>query len=116
MTKNVLIVVLAGINLFLLAGVILVTYSPPAALAQAVAQENAIEGDNYILIAAEVEQSNDMIYVLDVQNELLHMFRTNFPRLGDDQPIRVTHIFTRDVRRDFREQEGLGEQEGGSHE
>ena len=106
MTKHVLIVGLVGLNLFLLAGVILVTYSPPAALAQDVAVEGAIEGDPYILVAAEVELNNDMIYVLDVQNEFLHMFRTNFPRMGDDQPILVRHIFTRDVSRDFRREEG----------
>lgn len=102
MTKHVLIVALVGVNLFLLTGVILVTYSPPAALAQEVAAENAVDGNDYILIAAEVELNNDMIYVLDVQNEFLHMFRTNFPRMGDDQPIRVRHVFTRDISRDFR--------------
>ena len=107
MTKHVMIVVLVGINLFLLAGVILVTYSPPAALAQDVAVEAGVEGNNYILVSAEVELNNDMIYVFDVQNEFLHMFRTNFPRLGDDQPVLIRHIFTRDVSRDFRQQEGV---------
>ena len=106
MTKHVLIVVLAGINLFLFTGVILVHYSPPAAMAQPMAMEGAAEG-NYVLIAAEAELNNDMVYVLDVQNEFLHMFRTNFPRLGDDQPVRIRHVFTRDLSRDFKEQEGV---------
>jgi len=106
MTKHVLIVVLVGINLFLLAGVILVTYTPQAALAQDVTTEGiAVGGEDFILIAGEVELNNDMIYIVDVQNDLLHMFRTNFPRLGDDQPVLVRHVFTRDLSRDFRREE-----------
>jgi hypothetical protein len=106
MTKHVLIVVLVGLNLFLLAGVILVTYSPPAAMAQAATVEGAADG-NYILIAAEAGLNNDVVYVFDMGNEFLHAFRTPFPRLGDDQPVRIGHVFTRDLSRDFKEQEGV---------
>lgn len=108
MTKHVVIVMLVGLNLFLLAAVILTTYTPPAAIAQDAAMQGTEVGQNYILIAGEVELNNDMIYVVDVQNDLLHMFRTNFPRLGDDQPILVRHIFTRDLSRDFRQSEEAG--------
>ena len=106
MTKHVLIVVLVGLNLFLLAGVILVTYSPPAAMAQAATVEGAADG-NYILIAAEAGLNNDVVYVFDMGNEFLHAFRTPFPRFGDDQPAQIRHVFTRDLSQDFKEQEGV---------
>jgi len=105
MTKHVMIVVLVGINLLLLAGVLLVTYSPPAAMAQAAAVEGSADGD-YIVTTAEVELNNDIIYVFDVRNEFLHAFRTHFPRVGESQPVQLRHVFTRDLSRDFKEPEG----------
>ena len=95
MTRRVVIVLMAGLNLLLLAVLLLGSYSPPAAFAQAMAR-----GGEFILISARAEQSNDAIYLLDLRTRQLHTFRSPFPRTGGD-PIRIAHVNTRDLVRDF---------------
>ncbi|MBI4578622.1 MAG: hypothetical protein HY718_02915 [Planctomycetes bacterium] len=95
MTKRIAIILLVGLNLFLLAVLMLGSYTPPQALAQALARSG-----EYILVCARAEQSNDAIYLLDLRTRQLHAFRSTFPRAAGD-PIRVTHLHTRDLVRDF---------------
>ena len=59
MTKRVAIVGLVFLNLVLLASLILTTYSPPPAIAQAVSRTG-----EYILVAGESERTNDAVYLL----------------------------------------------------
>lgn len=95
MTKRNVVVLLAGLNLLLLAMLILATYTPPAAYAQGLTRAG-----EFVLVSAEAEQSNDAIYLLDLRSRQLHVFRSNFPRAGGD-PIRVAFMHTRDLVRDF---------------
>ena len=60
MTRRVLIVLLAGLNLFLLACLVFTAYSPPSAFAQALPRA----GD-YLMIAAQTEADNDVLYLID---------------------------------------------------
>ena len=95
------IVFLAGVNLLLLSGLILVSFPPPAALAQVAAAAGA--GPGYALLACQVEIGNDVIYVLDARNQLLHAFRTPFPhQIGD--VVRMVYVSTRDLSREFRKE------------
>lgn len=95
MSKRVAIVLLVALNLGLLSVLILGTYTPSQAFAQGLTRSG-----EYICVAAEAEQSNDAIYLLDLRTRQLHAFRSTFPRAGGD-PIRVTLVHTRDLVRDF---------------
>ncbi|HSW47372.1 MAG TPA: hypothetical protein VLM89_17550 [Phycisphaerae bacterium] len=98
--RNVLIVALVGLNLLLLAGVIFVACPPPAAIAQ---EAPAAGSGEWGLLACQVEIGNDVIYVLDARNQLLHAFRTPFPhQIGD--PVQIIYISTRDLSREFRKE------------
>lgn len=89
--------------MLLLAGLVLVSYTPPTAMAQAAGTPAA--GPGYALLACQVEIGNDVIYVLDGRNQLLHAFRTPFPhQIGD--PVRLIYISTRDLSREFRKEGG----------
>jgi len=94
MSKRVLIVLLAGLNVMLLVCLLLSAYSPPAAFAQAVARTG-----EYILVAGEAEFNNDVIYLLDLNRRQLHAFRALIPRGG--QQIRMGWVGMRDLARDF---------------
>jgi len=100
MPKSALIVVLVGLNLVLLAVLILATHAPPQAIAQEILPVPT--GDNdFLVIAAEGELHNDVIYVLDARNDFLHAFRTPFPRVAGI-PTRLTLRDTHDLKREFR--------------
>ena len=100
LTKQAMIVALVGLNLLLLAGVILVGYTPPAAFAQ----DAAVGGEQPdIVLGVQAEIGSDATYVIDGRNQLLHVFRTPFPYKEGD-PIRVFYIGTRDLSRDFRKE------------
>jgi hypothetical protein len=95
MSKRVLILALAAVNLVLLLVLVLSTYTPSQAFAQGLSRSG-----EYILVAAKAEQTNDAIYLLDLRTRQLHAFRSTFPRAGGE-PIRVGLIHTRDLVRDF---------------
>ena len=97
MSKQALVILLVGLNLFLLACLLLTSYSPP----QAVAEEVAQIPNRYILITAEVETFNDAIYLLDTQDDRLHVFRTNHPYLTGEKVV-IRWVDSRDLRLDFR--------------
>jgi len=99
MNKRVLLVALAGINLLLLAALILLIHKPSEAVAQMAAEGVPVDG--YLVISGKGEMDNDIVYVIDAQNEFLHAFRTPFPmRLG--MPINLRHLDSRDLTREFR--------------
>lgn len=95
MTKRTVLALLVGVNLLLLAVLVLITYTPPQAFA-----EGPSRSGEYILVSARAVQSNDTIYLLDLRTQQLHAFQSTFPRAGGD-PIRVTLAHTRDLTRDF---------------
>ena len=100
MSKNALLVLLAAANVLLLTGVILLGYTPPAAMAQAEAG-----GAGYAVVCAQAEPRSDAIYVLDGANHLLHAWRiVPTPRSVED-PISLAYKDTRDLARDFRERD-----------
>jgi hypothetical protein len=96
MTRQALIILLVGVNLFLLGVLVLSSYSPPEAKAQAV----SLRGE-FILVSAQAERANDTIYLLDLARRQLHAFRATVPRVAD-QPMMVRWYASRDLVRDFR--------------
>jgi hypothetical protein len=92
MSKRSVLVLLVGLNLVLLGALILSVYSPPAAYAQAPGRS----GD-YLLVSGRVQAAYDAVYLFDLRNRLLHVFRA-----GPGQPINVFPVDTRDLSRDFR--------------
>lgn len=93
MTKRALIVLLVGLNLTLAAVLILNVGSPPAAYAQA-----APLGQNYAIVAGEIRDGVDALYVLDLQVRRLHVFIPT----RDQNNRQLIHVGFRDLQRDFR--------------
>jgi len=99
MTKRVLIMLLAGLNMVLFIALLARAYSPAPAWAQAAAR-----GHDYILISGRAEQGNDAVYMIDGGLRRLYAFRTNYPRvLG--APIQVRLMDSHDLARDFGRKE-----------
>ncbi len=96
MTRQSLLVILVAVNLLLLAGLILSTYTPPVAYAQAPGRA----GD-YLLVSGQISNSHDVVYLLDLRNRLLHVFRAT-----QGQPINFVPVDTRELARDFRPARG----------
>ena len=101
LSKQAIIVALVGLNLLLLAGVVLVGYTPPAAMAQEAAAAAGEPADTVLGVQAEI--GNDAIYVIDGRNQFLHVFRTPFP-YRDGDPVQIFYIGTRDLSREFRKE------------
>ncbi len=95
MSKRVVVVLLAALNLLLLSVLVLGTYTPPASFALGLTRSG-----EYLLFAGVADQRIVAFYLLDLRTRQLHAFRSNFPRAGGD-PIRVTLMHTRDLTRDF---------------
>lgn len=93
MTKRGLIVVLVGLNLALGAALILSAWEPPTAMAQV-----APLGQNYAVVAGEIRDGVDALYVLDLSQRRLHVFVPN----RDLNNRRLFHAGYRDLQRDFR--------------
>ncbi len=93
MTKRTVIVLLVGVNLILLATLILANWEPPTAYAQP-----AQLGHNYLMVAAEISDGVDAVYVVDLSQRRLHAFTPN----RDRNDRRLFHVGVRDLQRDFR--------------
>lgn len=93
MTKRALIVLLIGLNLVLLATLILAAWRPPAANAQP-----APLGQNYLMVAGEINDGVDGLYMVDLSQRRLHVFVPN----RDINNRRIFHMGFRDLQRDFR--------------
>ncbi len=94
LSKHSAIVALVGLNLFLLAAIILGSYSLPAAQAQSVGA-----GGNYIAVTCEADLSLDIIYIVDLPNRRLHYY---MPARQLDGTLTYVgyHDLERDCRRD----------------
>jgi hypothetical protein len=91
-SKRMLIVMLAGVNLLLLAGLILSITRMPAAYAQ-----DAGRPGDFVMATAEVDgRDADILYLLDVPKHRLHAFLTQGP-----QSRRLDYIGFRSLDRDF---------------
>ena len=92
LTKHALIVLLVGLNLFLLGVLLIGSYSLPGAYAQ----PQARAGD-FVCVTAKVRgQSYDVYYVLDLPQRRLHAF---YP--ASQQTREHTHAGSRDLAADF---------------
>ena len=96
MTRRVIIILLAGLNLLLLAGMVFSVYTPSAAFAQIPARA----GD-YVMVTTEVEPSNDVLYLVDSHAKRMYAFRTTYPRMPGT-PARFMLLAQRDLTADFR--------------
>ncbi len=90
-TKRTAIVALAVVNLLLLAGLIVSSYSLPEARAQAVGRAG-----NFMMVAGEVQEGNDALYVFDLRDRVLHTFT-----VGSGDRVDLVHRYTRNLARDF---------------
>ena len=93
MTKRGLIVLLVGVNLVLLASLILMNWRPAAAYAQATPL-----GQNYLMVAAEIKDGVDALYVVDLTQRRMHAFVPS----RDYNDRRLFYVGFRDLQRDFR--------------
>jgi len=89
--KRSIIVALVGINLFLLAALILSSYSPPAAYAQRVGG-----AWNYIAVTCEVDESYDALYLVDLGDRRLHAFVPSQQQNGS-----IEYVGSRSLKGDF---------------
>ncbi len=93
MTKRAIITLLVGVNLLLLAALILVLRQPPLAHAQA-----APLGQNFAMVAGEIRDGVDAVYLIDLPQRRLHVFVPN----RDQSNRRLFHAGFSDLQRDFR--------------
>jgi hypothetical protein len=93
MTKRAIIVLLVGVNLLLAATLILSAYRPSAAYAQA-----APLGQNYLMVAGELRDGWDGLYIIDLAQRRMHVFVPN----RDQNDRRLFHAGWRDLQKDFR--------------
>ncbi len=100
MSKRILIIVLAGVNLLLLWILIQATHPSPSAIAQMVAEEGRREG--YLVVAAKADLNNEAIFVFDTVDDLLHVFRTPSPYIAGS-PLNVVLMDARDLSEDFQD-------------
>ena len=91
-TKRSLIAALVGVNLFLLAALLLSSYTPPAAHAQRVGG-----AWNYIAVSCEVDESYDAFYLVDLGQRRLHVFVPSQQQDGS-----IEYIGSRSLETDFR--------------
>lgn len=91
-SKRSLIVALVGLNLFLLAALILSSYSPPAAYAQRIGGAG-----NFVAVTAEADEAYDALYLVDLPNRTLHVY---IP--ARDNAGKLEYAGSRDLQRDFR--------------
>jgi len=68
MSKTTCLALLVCVNLILLTGLVLVSYSPPAAYAQATSL-----AQDYMVVAGEIQDQHDAIYLVDVRSRVLHV-------------------------------------------
>lgn len=92
MSRHAILVMLVGVNLLLLATIILTAYSPPAAYAQAVGGAG-----NYIMVSGQIDPGHDAVYLFDLRNRFLHVITSSRGR-----PVTISRVDTRDLSRDFR--------------
>ncbi len=93
MNKRTLIVALTGLNLLLLSALVVTAFPPPQAHAQA-----APLGQNYAMVAGEIRDGVDAVYLVDLARRRLHVLVPN----RDQNNRRMIYAGGRDLQRDFR--------------
>lgn len=69
MSKTTCLTVLVCLNLILVTAILLLASPPRAALAQ-----GAGLADNYMMVAGEVQDDFDALYIIDVRERTMHTF------------------------------------------
>lgn len=93
MHRRAVVVLLVGVNVLLVACLAAMTWGPSRAYAQA-----APMASNYVMVAAEISDGVDGLYVIDLASREMHVFVPN--RNQNDR--RLLHAGLRDLQRDFR--------------
>jgi hypothetical protein len=93
MNKRTCIVLLVGVNLFLLAALVFSVFPGPAAYAQRV----GISG-NFMMVTAEIQDGYDALYLFDVADRKMYAFSIEKGGAG-----RLEVRDFRDLKADFRE-------------
>ena len=91
MSKNTWLSMLVCLNLMLLTGILLCTYSPPTAYAQG----TSLAGD-YMAVSGEIQDQHDALYIIDVRNRVLHVL------YFDRGTKSLRYAGARDLEQDFR--------------
>jgi hypothetical protein len=91
MSKTTCLSLLVCVNLILLTAIVLCSYSPPAAYAQG----TSLAGD-YLVVAGEIQDQHDALYLIDLRNRLLHVL------YFDRGTRRLRYAASRDLELDFR--------------
>ncbi len=94
MLKRYAVAALVCVNLILLTGIILVSTSPPTALAQ----DRGLSG-NYLIVTAEIQSEFDGVFVMDVKQRRLHSFYYERGKRA------LIYGGSRDLEADFRNRE-----------
>lgn len=97
MRKSTVLALLVCVNMALLTAIVLRSASLPAAYAQG----TGLSG-NYVMVAGEIQDGYDALYLIDTQHRLLHAL------YYDRGTNSLRHGGYRSLRRDFR-----NEAEGG---
>lgn len=92
MVTRLLIILLVGINLALLAALLLVNPGPSIALAQAVPQAG-----NYVMVTGKIQDDFDAIYLVDLNSRTLHGFTVK-----NTTPHKLEYHGYRSLLADFR--------------
>lgn len=95
MSKTTCLSLLVCVNLVLLTALVLCSHSPPAAYAQGA----SLAGD-YLVVAGEIQDQHDAIYIIDLRNRLLHVL------YFDRGTKLLRYAASRDLELDFRHNRG----------
>ncbi len=93
MNKRGMVVLLVGVNLLLLASLIILNTGTTPAYGQA-----APLGQNFAMVTGQVRRGMDGLYVLDLATRRLHLFLPNRDQINR----RSLYIGYRDLQKDFR--------------
>ena len=91
LTKRSIITALVGLNVFLMASLVLGVFSPP----QAFAQRRGAASD-YVAVTCRADRDYDALYIIDLPERALHCFVPNRDRSG-----RVVYGGARNLATDF---------------
>ena len=90
-SKNLALPVLVCLNLILITCIVLCSYTIPAAQAQ-----NTSMGTDYMVVAGEIMDQHDALYLIDFRSRFLHVF------YFDRGTKLLKYAGYRDLEKDFR--------------
>lgn len=93
MRKRSIVMVLVGVNLFLLAALVYSVFPMPAAYGQRVGTAG-----NFMLVTGEIQSGYDAVYLFDVGERVVYAFTIPKGRSGE-----IVFQDKRDLKADFRE-------------